>query len=92
MKIRYKPPASDQSLLISKVVVDRSVPLAQATDNTRFGAAVAQYALTLRGAPGFTKDGLAAARSLAASAVAKEIRGERREFLDLMDRAVQLSN
>jgi hypothetical protein len=64
------------------------VPLAQATDNTRFGVAVAQYALTLRGAPGFTKDRLASARSLAASAASKELRGERHEFLELMDRAL----
>jgi Ca-activated chloride channel family protein len=91
VKIRYKPPSSDQSLLMSKVVVDRPVPLAQASDNTRFGVAVAQYALTLRGAPGFPKDGLAQARSLAASAVGKELRGERHEFLALMDRAMQLS-
>jgi hypothetical protein len=76
---------------MSKVVVDRPVPLAQASDNTRFGVAVAQYALTLRGAPGFPKDGLAQARSLAASAVGKELRGERHEFLALMDRAMQLS-
>jgi Ca-activated chloride channel family protein len=61
------------------------------SDNTRFGVAVAQYALTLRGAPGFTKDRLAQVRSLAASAVAKELRGERQEFLALMDRATQLS-
>jgi len=91
VKIRYKPPSSEQSLLLSKVVVDRPVPLAQTNDNTRFGVAVAQYALTLRGAPGFTKDRLAQARSLAASAVGKELRGERQEFLALMDRAMQLS-
>ena len=91
VKIRYKPPTSEQSLLMSKVVVDKPVPIALATDSTRFGAAVAQYALTLRQAPGFTKDRLASARALAASAVAKEVRGERREFLALMDRAVQLS-
>jgi Ca-activated chloride channel homolog len=91
VKIRYKPPTSEQSLLLSKVVVDRPMPLAQATDNTRFGAAVAQYALTLRGAPGFTKDRLASARSLAASAVGKEVRGERHEFLALMDRAMSIS-
>jgi Ca-activated chloride channel family protein len=91
VKIRYKPPSSDQSLLMSKVVVDRPVPLAQTSDNTRFGVAVAQYALTLRGAPGFTKDRLAQVRSLAASAVAKELRGERHEFLELMDRATQLA-
>jgi Ca-activated chloride channel family protein len=77
---------------MSKVVLDKTVPIAQTTDNTRFGAAVAQYALTLRGAPGFTKDRLASARSLAASAVSKEIRGERHEFLVLMDRAIQISN
>jgi Ca-activated chloride channel family protein len=88
VKIRYKPPSSDQSLLMSKIVFDRTVPLAQANDNTRFGAAVAQYALTLRGAPGFAKDRLASARSLAASALGKDLRGERHEFIALMDRVL----
>jgi Ca-activated chloride channel homolog len=91
VKIRYKPPTSEQSLLLSKVVPDRPVPLTQATDNTRFGAAVAQYALTLRGAPGFTRDKLGSARSLAASALGKDLRGERHEFVALMERVLMTS-
>jgi Ca-activated chloride channel family protein len=91
VKIRYKAPTSDQSRLMSRVVLDRQVPLAESSDNTRFGAAVAQYALTLRGAPGFTKDRLASARSLVASALGHDRRGERHEFLSLMDRALSPS-
>jgi Ca-activated chloride channel family protein len=91
VKIRYKPPSSDESRLMSTVVMDKPRPMERASDSTRFGAAVAQYALTLRGAPGFTRDHLASARSLAMSATGRELRGERREFLALMDRALELS-
>jgi Ca-activated chloride channel family protein len=91
VKIRYKPPAGDTSLLMTRVVQDRTVPLAQTTHNLRFGAAVAQYALTLRGAPGMTKDRIATARNLAAGAYGPDPRGERREFVALMDKAISLN-
>jgi Ca-activated chloride channel family protein len=92
VKIRYKPPSSETSLLLSHVVADRPIPLAQASDHTRFGAAVAQYGLTLRGAPGFSRDRLGSARALAASALGRDVHGERREFLALMDRAARASD
>jgi len=91
VKIRYKPPAGDTSLLMTRVVQDRTVPLAQTTANLRFGAAVAQYALTLRGAPGMNKERVAAARDLATSAYGNDPRGERHEFVALMDKAFSLN-
>ncbi|HVU05589.1 MAG TPA: VWA domain-containing protein [Polyangiaceae bacterium] len=92
VKIRYKPPAGNESLLVSRRVLDRVTPLAQASDGTRFGAAVAEYALSLRGAPGFGKATLGEARALAAGALGADLRGERREFLGLMDKVRALPN
>ncbi|MET0592498.1 MAG: VWA domain-containing protein, partial [Polyangiaceae bacterium] len=37
VKIRYKPPTSDESRLMTKAVVDKPLPMAQTTDSTRFG-------------------------------------------------------
>ncbi|HEX7670491.1 MAG TPA: YfbK domain-containing protein, partial [Polyangiaceae bacterium] len=92
VKIRYKAPGGQKSLLFSRIVADRVMPLASTSDSLRFGAAVAEYALSLRGAPGFGADKLTFAHSLAQGAVGADPRGERREFLGLMDRAARLPN
>lgn len=68
------------------------MPLASTSDSLRFGAAVAEYALSMRGAPGFGAGMLTSAHSLAEGAVGADPRGERREFLGLMDRAARLPN
>ncbi len=90
VKIRYKPPAGATSALLSRTVWDRSGALASASENQRFGAAVAEYALALREAPGVGANDLTKARSLAASALGFDPHGERHEFLTLMDRASTL--
>jgi Ca-activated chloride channel family protein len=90
VKIRYKAPGGTQSLLLSRPVLDRALPFVSTSDSFRFGAAVAEYALALRGAPGVGVQHLARARALASGAVGADPRGERREFIALMDRASQL--
>jgi Ca-activated chloride channel family protein len=90
VKIRYKTPGGSRSLLLSHPVADHVVPLASTSESLRFGVAVAEYALALRGAEGVTKAQLPAARSLALGAVGADDRHERREFVALMDRAAQL--
>jgi Ca-activated chloride channel homolog len=90
VKIRYKAPGGTKSLLMSRAVQDRLVPLPSASESLRFGAAVAEYALSLRGAPGLGVQHLAGARALATAAVGTDPRGERREFLALMARAAAL--
>jgi Ca-activated chloride channel family protein len=92
VKIRYKAPGGQKSLLFSRTVQDHVVPLGSTSDSLRFGVAVAEYALSMRGAPGFGADKLSSARSLAQGAVGSDPRGERREFLGLMDRAARLPN
>lgn len=90
VKIRYKPPTEAASALLSRTVWDRSAPLASASENQRFGAAVAEYALALREAPGVGANDLTRAHSLAASAMSFDPHGERHEFVALMDRASTL--
>jgi Ca-activated chloride channel family protein len=90
VKVRYKPPGGATSRLVSRAVEDRTVPLADASESFRFGAAVVEYGLSLRGAPGFGKSLFASARTLATGALGPDPTGERREFLTLMDRAARL--
>ncbi len=90
VKIRYKAPGGSKSALLSRPVLDRVLSLADEPESVRFSAAVAEYALTLRGAPGFGVDKLAGARALASGALGGDPRGERREFVALMDRASRL--
>ncbi len=49
VKLRFKPPASEESQALAVVVRDASLPLARATDDLRFAAAVAAFGLLLRG-------------------------------------------
>jgi Ca-activated chloride channel family protein len=89
--VRYKQPTSDTSTKFSVVVNDNARPLAEASTDYRFGVAVANIALLLRGSPDVKAGGLAAARALAASAIGTDAHGDRREFLGMVDRASTLS-
>ena len=90
VKIRYKPPGGSKSLLLSRPVADHVAPLATTSNALRFGAAVAEYSLALRGAEGVGPSALSKARSLALGALGADLQHERREFVALMDRAAQL--
>jgi Ca-activated chloride channel homolog len=90
VKIRYKPPGGDKSLLVSRAVADHVVPLASTSEALRFGAAVAEYSLALRNAEGVSRAELPKARSLALGALGADLQHERHEFVALMDHAGQL--
>jgi Ca-activated chloride channel family protein len=89
--VRYKQPTSETSTKFSVVVNDNARPLAEASADYRFGVAVANIALLLRGSPDVKAGGLAAARALAASAIGSDTHGDRREFLGMVDTASTLS-
>jgi len=90
VSVRYKPPQSDVSTKFSVVVADNSKPIDQASDDYRFGVAVANVALVLRGSPDVKQSSLETARSLAAGAVGPDLHGDRREFLAMVDEARRL--
>ncbi len=90
VSVRYKPPQADVSTKLSVVVADADKPLAQASDDYRFGVAVANVALVLRGSPDVKQSSLDSARALAAGALGPDPHGDRREFLSLIDEARRL--
>jgi len=89
--VRYKLPSSETSSKFSVVINDEAHDVAQASTDYRFGVAVANIALLLRGSPDVTGGSLDAARALAAGAVGADPHGDRREFLAMIEAASKLS-
>jgi Ca-activated chloride channel family protein len=90
VSVRYKPPQGDVSTKFSVVVGDTTKPIDQASDDYRFGVAVANVALVLRGSADVKQSSLDSARALAAGAVGQDLHGDRREFLAMVDEAKRL--
>jgi Ca-activated chloride channel family protein len=92
VKLRYKPPAGDESRLIKVGLVDGgAAAVSQASHDLQFAAAVAGFGMLLRGSPhkgGLTYD---AVLELATSAASRDPQGYRREFLTLVRKAQMLS-
>jgi len=91
VNIRYKQPSSDTSTKFSRVVLDNALPLAQSSEDFRFGAAVAEAALVLRGAPDMSAASLDSARVLAQGALGQDPNGDRHEFISLLAKARALT-
>ncbi|WP_265468629.1 vWA domain-containing protein [Arenimonas daejeonensis] len=90
LKLRYKQPGNDRSVLMERPVTRRDVKM-EAGESLRFAAAVAAYADLLRGGEnmnGFTWDQV---ETLARSARGNDPWGYRSEFLQLLSQARSLS-
>jgi Ca-activated chloride channel family protein len=51
VKLRYKPPQTEKSQLLSYPIADQGSQLENASNNLKFAASVAQYAMVLRNSP-----------------------------------------
>ena len=92
VKLRYKAPQADASELIDiTIAAGESRPIAQASPEMRFAAAVAGFGQLLRGGQYTGAWALADARALAAANVGADRFGYRGEFLRLIDLAQALS-
>ncbi len=89
--IRYKPPTSDASIRFEQVVHNDFVPYGLASDDFRFGAAVAGVALKLRASTSLKGVSLASLRRIATTGVGEDRTGERAEFLGLVKMAEALN-
>ncbi len=90
VNVRYKAPASDVSQKFSRTVADGATPIAQASQDFRFAAAVAEAGLVLRGAPNLSGATLDSARALAQSATGADPNGDRHELVSLLAKAKAL--
>lgn len=90
VKLRYKLPNSDTSTKLERVVSAKTTPFASASADQRWAAAVAEFALALRGRGGAERFSLERARSVAAGIASEDASAERRELVALIDRAIEL--
>jgi Ca-activated chloride channel homolog len=87
VKLRYKEPNRNESKLISRVVGVASVPLQQASIDTRWAVAVASAAMVIRQSRGVGGMTMKDATALARGALGADAEGYRKEFLSLLGEA-----
>lgn len=86
LRVRYKPPQGNKSLAIEKAYSGSLTPLRETSDNFRFSAAVAAFAMLLRDSKYLNKYSLNDIREMAEGATGADSFGYRSEFLNLLQR------
>jgi Ca-activated chloride channel family protein len=85
VKLRYKLPDGEESILMAHPVLDAPIPLDGSSDDFRFAAAVAEFGLLLRDSP-FKADGTyAQVLELAKGSQGQDEAGYRAEFIRLVE-------
>ncbi|MCF0062478.1 von Willebrand factor type A domain-containing protein [Dyadobacter chenwenxiniae] len=92
LKIRYKKPDEDQSVLFDMPVKNISRPMAACSENLRFASAVAEFGLLLRGSEFKGKASYRDVIARAKTAFGKDEEGYRSEFVQLVKTAETLDN
>ncbi len=87
LKLRYKQPDGDESVLMVHPVLDAPLALDQTSDNYRFSAAVAGFGMLLRDSEFKGDATYADMRELARNAMGEDETGYRLEFLQLVETA-----
>ncbi|MBN1993225.1 MAG: VWA domain-containing protein [Anaerolineae bacterium] len=87
VKLRYKLPHGEQSILLAQPVLDEAVPPEQASDNFKFAAAVAEFGLLLRDSQFKGDATYAQVLALAKAAKGQDETGYRAEFIRLVETA-----
>ena len=87
VRIRYKDPDGDESREFSNVLSGDPVQLSMSSDNLRFSAAVAEFAMILRNSEFKGNADFESVMELAESSKGKDKFGYRAEFLNLVERA-----
>ncbi len=90
VKIRYKEADGAVSKLIERPVPNIAAPLAASSNNFRFSAAVAEFAMMLRESPFKANASYNQVLSLARASVGKDVEGYRAEFIRLVETAQML--
>ncbi len=91
VRLRFKHPEGDKSTLIERGVVDRGLDYSQASLDFKFASAVAGFGMNLRNSPSRNNLSYAAVIELATPALAYDPHGYRKEFVELVGRAKQIS-
>lgn len=90
LKVRYKAPEGGPSTLMTRTALDADRTADQASNDFRWAAAVAGYGMLLGDSKQRGELNWKLVRSLASGGLGNEPSAERREFLELLDRAGSL--
>ncbi len=91
VKLRYKEPDEDESKLLRHRVVDQGLDYADASNDFKFASAIAEFGMVLRSSPHRGNATLAAAEELAAATLNADSTGYRKEFVELIQKARQIT-
>ncbi len=91
VKLRYKQPAGQVSQLLEKTLQDNDASFSAASQDFRFATSVAAFGMLLRGSKYAGSASWSAVESYAMNAIGEDAGGYRREFLDLIRKARNLS-
>jgi Ca-activated chloride channel family protein len=92
VKLRFKQPEGDSSVLREFPLAEAGAAFAEASTDTRFAAAVAAFGMLLRDSEFRGDATFATVARLAGAALGPDAGGYRAEFLDLVRRAESLRN
>ncbi len=84
IKVRYKKPAGETSMLLEKIVRGSGIGIEKASENLRFAAAVAEFGMILRESEFKGSSTLESAANLARSAKGDDEDGYRSELIRLI--------
>ena len=87
VKLRYQDPDGDVSRLMEVAVADRGAPLAEASTDYRFAAAVAGFGMILRDSPHRGSATFESVLRLAEASLGTDAEGYRAEFVELVRKA-----
>lgn len=90
VKVRYKAPDGDTSRLSHHAVHDSDARLDDTSDDFRWSTAVAGFGMLLRNSEHKGSASIDLVVRLARSAVGRDVHGDRRELIELLDRARNL--
>lgn len=92
IKFRYKAPGNNQSKLITHTVINNPIGQTNVSDNFRFAAAVAGFAMLLRDSEYKGNFNFEKVINLATEAIGKDSEGYQKEFVALVKKAAALKN
>jgi Ca-activated chloride channel family protein len=92
VKLRYKEPKENESKLLTTGLMDGGQDIANASENLKFAASVAQFGLLLRDSRYKGNASIGSVISLANAANSSDLNGYRGEFVDLVSQAKRLIN
>jgi Ca-activated chloride channel family protein len=90
IKLRYKKPDGDKSILIEHPLKDENIAFNSTSDNFRFAAAVAEFGMLLRNSQYKGNADFSSVKQTAQSAIENDEEGYKKEFISLVKKAATL--